>query len=52
MSYNVTVYRTDELGTIVMISDGVNIVFDKIPGTYNGKQVKNGKVDSRQNRRE
>ena len=34
---NVTVYRTDELGTIVMISDGVNIVFDKIPGTYNGK---------------
>lgn len=30
----VTVYRTDESGTIIAISDGENITFNKSPGTY------------------
>ena len=30
----VTVYRTDESGTIIAISDGNNITFNKNPGTY------------------
>lgn len=34
---NISVYRTDELGTITLTSDGKNILFDKEPGTYNGK---------------
>jgi len=31
---NITVYRTDEAGTIVMTTDGTNYSFDKEPGTY------------------
>ncbi|MCY6372482.1 ComEC/Rec2 family competence protein [Clostridium ganghwense] len=31
----ITVYRTDESGTIVATSDGTKITFDKKPGTYN-----------------
>ncbi len=31
---NITVYRTDESGTIVMITDGTNITWDKEPGDY------------------
>ncbi len=30
----ITVYRTDECGTIVVKSDGKNITFDKSPGSY------------------
>lgn len=38
---NITVYRTDENGTIVMTSDGENIKFDKEPGDYSyGKESK------------
>ena len=33
---NVTVYRTDESGTITLTSDGKNISFDKEPGSYKG----------------
>ena len=31
----ISVYRTDESGTIVATSDGNNITFDKSPGSYN-----------------
>ena len=31
----VTVYRTDESGTIIATSDGNEITFDQSPGTYN-----------------
>ena len=34
---NVSVYRTDESGTIVLESDGNNIIFNKEAETYNGK---------------
>lgn len=34
---SIPVYRTDESGTIVVTSDGINITFDKAPGSYNGK---------------
>lgn len=34
---NIAVYRTDELGTITITSDGKNISFDKKPGSYNGR---------------
>lgn len=34
---NIIVYRTDESGTITLISDGKNISFDKEPGSYSGK---------------
>lgn len=33
--YNIPVYRTDELSTITVTSDGENISFDKECGTYN-----------------
>lgn len=32
---NIPVYRTDELGTIISISNGDEIKFDKKPGSYN-----------------
>ncbi len=31
---NIKVYRTDESGTIIAVSDGNNITFNKEPGTY------------------
>lgn len=34
---NIIVYRTDEVGDIILTSDGYNITFDKEVGTYNGK---------------
>jgi competence protein ComEC len=34
-SKKIPVYRTDECGTIVCISDGTKITFDKKPGDYN-----------------
>lgn len=33
----IKVYRTDENGTIIAVSDGKRIVFDKNPGSYNYK---------------
>lgn len=33
----IKVYRTDENGTIVAVSDGKNIIFNKKPGSYNYK---------------
>jgi competence protein ComEC len=33
----IKVYRTDENGTIIAVSDGENITFDKKPGSYNYK---------------
>lgn len=33
-NWNIPVYRTDESGTIVCISDGDNIVFNASPGSY------------------
>ena len=32
--YGIKVYRTDEQGTITVISDGENISFDKTPASY------------------
>lgn len=34
-SKNISIYRTDECGTIVATSDGTKITFDKNPGDYN-----------------
>ena len=31
---NIQVYRTDEAGTIIMTTNGTNITFDKVPGSY------------------
>lgn len=33
--YGIKVYRTDEQGSITVISDGKNITFDKSPASYN-----------------
>lgn len=38
---NITVYRTDECGTIVATSDGENISFNIAPGSYSGKDAGN-----------
>lgn len=34
----IKVYRTDENGTVVVVSDGENIIFDKKPGSYKYKK--------------
>lgn len=33
--YDIKVYRTDEQGSITVVSDGKNITFDKSPASYN-----------------
>lgn len=38
--FKIPVYRTDELGSIVVIGDGSNLKFDKNPGSYGGMVIK------------
>lgn len=45
----VTVYRTDENGTIVATSNGSNITFNTNPGSYNGNVDKNDNEDNKGN---
>lgn len=43
-SHNIPVYRTDELGTVIMTTDGEDIEFDSSPGDYrSGKEILNSK---------